>query len=131
MFLFTLSLIITSCSKDDNNDARDNFLGTYGVNETFTLTVTSVAVTGTDTYDIIIAKSTTKANVILISNFANLYETAEATVSGNTFAINSQTVDDQSSVAGLSGSGSLSGTSLTISYILDGYWSGSCTCTKR
>jgi hypothetical protein len=124
----SLVLIITSCKKDSNTDARDQYLATYGVSETFTNVGGG---TGTDTYDITITKSTTKATTILISNFGNQNVTAEATVSENTISIISQTITVGGSIYGLSGSGSINGNILNISYTVNGSWSGVCVCTKK
>ncbi len=129
IFFLTLALSVTclfnSCTKEDTDD-RDAFVATWSLNETYTITGWG---TDTDTYTITITKSSATSNGIIISNFGGVGYTVEATVSGSTLTI-SDSVTDDGDVYSVTGSGSVSGNTLSLNYNIGGYWSGTCTGTK-
>jgi hypothetical protein len=98
--------------KKDSPDARDSFVATYSVSETWTensKTVTKAAFTMS------IAKSSVNKEMVLLNNFANYGAgiTAEASVSDKTLTITDQTLSNQKRI---SGSGTLSAETLTFTY---------------
>jgi hypothetical protein len=122
-YLFLLLLasstvfVFDSCKKksnDDNTDGRDKFVAVYGVTENGT------DFTGTPytnyTFDITVTKSSSVSSDILISNFGDFGATVKATVTGNNITIPQQTQTIAGAASGISGSGSLSGTTLTFDY---------------
>ncbi len=127
LIALAIPLILNSCKKDEES-ARDKFIGTWHVTENWAWPGED---TNTEVYDITITASSTNANVILISNFANVGVTVEANVVGNTMNIPTQSVSFEGSLISVSGSGNISGTTLTFSYSVSGGWSGTCNCTKR
>jgi hypothetical protein len=128
IFLLVMALSVTtlfnSCVKD--TDDRDKFVASWNINETYTITGWG---TDTDTYTITITKSSTNTNGIIISNFGGVGFTVEATVSGSTMTI-SDSVTDSGDVYSVTGSGSASGSTLSMNYNIGGYWSGTCTGSK-
>ncbi|MCB0663005.1 MAG: hypothetical protein KDC24_09710 [Saprospiraceae bacterium] len=112
---------ISSCKKDEELD-RVKFIGTYGAVETCN--------SGNDSYDIVITASSTGDDKIVISNLYAFPGTLVASVSGNNITIASQAVQNIT----YSGSGSLNGNTLTISFsVTDGSNADNCTsiCTKK
>jgi hypothetical protein len=122
-----IPLVFNSCSKDEDSDPTANFVGSWDVDEEYTVPGWG---TMTDSYSITITKSSTGSSTILISNFANIDETVTATVSGNTMTITSQSVDWDGDLVTVSGSGTLSGSTLSFSYNIPDFWTGECTATK-
>ncbi len=124
----TTLLIFNSCKKEETDD-RDAFEGTWLVSETWS----NPSQAGTDSYDIIITKSSSTSNGIIISGLGGLaYSfTVNATVSGTALTITNQTINSMGDLWNISGSGNISGNTLIFNYyVLDG-WTGSCTCSKR
>lgn len=115
--------------KDDNYESTQNecnedattgkFVGTFNVSE--------ICTSGNDSYTITITQSSTTDYTILINNFYNTFTTAiTANVSQSSLTIPSQTIGSIT----VSGSGSISGNNLTLSYTLtDGTNSDSCNVT--
>jgi hypothetical protein len=102
-------------------ETRTKFLGTYSVSET--------CGGATDTYSSNITTSTTSVTAVRISNFwgafANL---VNATVEGNALTIPSQQPDNDG--FSVSGTGTISGNTLTITYtVAGGGGTQSCTAT--
>ncbi|MFA7272579.1 MAG: hypothetical protein WC044_01850 [Crocinitomicaceae bacterium] len=96
----------SSKSKKDDGSctyARTKFLGTYATNENCS--------SGTDSYSISVTESSTGKALIVISNFYNISVTVTATVTGSTFSFN-----ETKSGINFSGSGSISGSALTINF---------------
>lgn len=97
-----------SCD-DKESDSRDAFVGSWRVKEnctqlneyTFTMTIT---------------KSNSDGQAILVSDFSGADDIVTVKVSGNTFTIPQQTIDG----VGVSGSGTINGTTLTMSYLITG-----------
>lgn len=97
--------------------SRDKFIGVFNGNETCTQ--------GTDTYAVTITTNSDKTKF----NIQNLYNnvptlTAIASANGNAFSIPSQTVG-----AGVtaSGSGTINGNTITITYTVSGGATNTCT----
>jgi hypothetical protein len=129
--LATMLLLFTSlalgCKKDKELD-REKFLATYAV-------VENCPSSGTDNYDITITASAASDNGIIISGFYGVPGLSiTATVSGSSMTIPQQTVTFQGVAVNVSGSGTINGNSLTITYSLTiGAQGETCamTCTKR
>ncbi len=92
----------TGCKKDKTPD-RDKFLGSYNVNENCD--------TGNWSYAITITASANSDNAIVIGNFGDYNVNVRATVSGDNVNFN----DTQGGIT-FSGSGNISGNTLTIIY---------------
>jgi len=110
--LIVLSAVLfTGCSKKDEVDVRDQFVATYQVTDAWTAS----GISKTYSYSMIITKSAQDPNVILMSNFGGESGTiVTASVSGNKFTIQQQTVQGY----GYSGSGTISGSTLSFSYLI-------------
>lgn len=118
------AVALNGCKKDDNND-REKFFGTYNV-------VEACSISGNVNYQITISSSASADDAIIINNFGNFNNVAvTGKVSGNNLTIPNQTLN----VGGISliinsGSGSISGNLLTITYAYSiGTDSESCTMT--
>lgn len=106
LFLFAC-FAFWSCDKDES-DPRDAFVGSWRVKENCSQYEY--------TYNMTITKSTSDGQAILASNFSGASDIVTVKVSGNTFTIPQQTVNG----VGLSGSGTINGTNLTMSYLITG-----------
>ncbi|MBK8565985.1 MAG: hypothetical protein IPN76_22250 [Saprospiraceae bacterium] len=95
-------LVLPGCKKDDTPD-RDKFLGSYNVNENCS--------SGNFNYSITITESANSEDAIVIGNFGDYSVNVRATVSGNNITFN----DTQDAIT-FSGSGNISGSTLTIIY---------------
>jgi hypothetical protein len=132
LFLAISILLITSCKKD--TDPRDKFVGSYSISETWTA---DGGGTGTDSYVISITKSGTDAQKIIIDNLANTINeygskmNVMAKVSGNSLAIETQSIAIGVYSVTVTGTGSLNDKLLTINYIIVGQWQGQCTGFKQ
>lgn len=105
MFICLLSSTVfvgQSCEKDEE-PARDKFLGAYNVNENCT--------SGNWNYSISITESANTEDAIVITNFGDYDVNLRATVSGDNINFN----DTQDGIT-FSGSGNISGNTLTIIY---------------
>ena len=129
VFLTTLTFF-ASCKKDP--PARDQFIATYSVVE--------ACPSGNSNYTVSVSASTKSEEALLINNFGDLgtSATVDATASGNSLTIPSQTLNITSSgirvAVTLSGSGTISGNSLSLTYSYSiGTTGESCTmnCTKK
>ncbi len=125
--LFAISVIlITSCKKEDN-DARDKFVGSYSMSETWTL---DGGGSGTDNYTITITKSNVNSKQILINNLGNTITAygaqmnVTATVEGTSLAIGTQSISLGDYSVTVTGTGSLNDKLLTINYVIVGQWQG-------
>jgi hypothetical protein len=134
LLLFALAIVlVTSCKKDDT-DARDQFVGSYSISETFTL---DGGGTGGDSYTITITKSTVNDQQIIINNLGNTVATfgvqmnVNATVSGNALTIATQVVTLGANTLTVTGSGSLNSNAIVINYSIVGGWTGVCNGTKQ
>jgi hypothetical protein len=124
-------LFCVSCKKDP--PARDQFIATYSVVE--------ACPSGNSNYTVSISTSTKSEEAVLINNFADLgtSATVDATVSGTSITIPSQTLNitatsGQRVAVSLSGTGTISGTTLSVSYSYSiGTTGETCTmnCTKK
>lgn len=119
--LFSSTLFLfPGCNKDDTL-AREKFLGAYNVNENCD--------SGNWNYAISIIESSNSDDAIVISNFGDYSVNVRATVSGDNINFN----DTQDGIT-FSGSGSISGNTLTIIYTASsaGY-TDNCTktCIKQ
>lgn len=122
IFFIMSVFLIYSCEKKDEIPDRDKFLGTYSVVES--------CGEGNDTYEIRIDKSSQGENAILIFNLWNWEENFNAIVSGNNVNIPVQISDGVT----FSGTGSISGNNLTITFsVTELDWNDNCstTCTKK
>jgi hypothetical protein len=120
--ILCIILMSAECNKDEVQPDRDKFLGTYGVVET--------CGEGNQSYDIRIDKSSQGGNFILIYNLYDEDLTINATVSGSNITIPVQVFEGVT----YSGSGSISGNNLTISFsISETDWDDNCSamCTKK
>lgn len=112
-----LSLFIFSCTpdkKDDpispSTDSRDVFVGSWMCNE-------NSKITGTTSYPVSIAKSTSNATEINISRFYDITnQSVRATVSGNSIVIPYQQLNVVSGFVKGSGTLSSSKTTLSLAY---------------
>jgi hypothetical protein len=101
--LLSSAIFLTTSCKKDEPPARDKFLGAYNVNENCT--------TGNFNYSITITASTNSEDAVIISNYGDYAVNVRATVSGSNININ----DTQGGIT-FSGSGNISGNTLTIIY---------------
>jgi hypothetical protein len=131
--LFGISILfIISCRKPV--DERDKFVGSYAISETWT---SDGGGSGTDTYVISITKSGTDARKVIIENLANTINeygskmNVMGTVSGNSVAIETQSIAIGVYSVTVTGTGSLNDKLLTINYIIVGQWQGQCTGFKQ
>ena len=107
-----LSIVTLTRCKKDKTDFRDGFVANYSVAETWTENSKTIT---KPTFTMSIEKSSQDANKVLLNNFANYGAgiTAEATISGNNLTIPQQTLSNSKAI---SGTGSLSGSTLTFTY---------------
>ncbi len=111
--LLGIVTIFSACSKDDDVDTRAAFEGTWRATETFVLE----GVPFSDTYTFSITKSSGSERNILLTGFAaEPSETITASVDGDSFVIPQQTIISGGESVGVSGSGSISGNTITYSY---------------
>jgi len=104
-------LLAVSCSKKDEVDQRNQFVATYQVVDSWTVGGTFK----TYSYSMIITNSAQDPKVILLSNFGGESGViVSAEVNGNKFTIQQQTVQTY----GYSGSGTISGSTLSFSYLI-------------
>lgn len=108
-----ISAIFSACSKDDDVDAREQYVGTWRAVENFVF----AGNTFTDNYTFSITKSSGSERNILLNGFAGEpSETITASVDGNTFIIPQQTIVSEGESVGVSGSGSINGNTISFSY---------------
>jgi hypothetical protein len=110
-----VSLIATGC-----NFAKD-FVGNYSVSEACT--------SGNWTYTLIVTESAAGNNKIIMNNFAYPNLNVVGIVNGHDVTIESQVFTVASNNINISGSGSLNGTTLNVSYTVTGDITDSCTMT--
>lgn len=121
IFLCSLLLLASSCSKDDP-PARDKFIASYQVSETCGV--------DQDNYQISIVASSTNGESIVLNNFFNVGGSVTATVNGDNFTINAgQTISLQGTPLTVTGNGSLNGTLLNLNFTLAAAGQGSLNCT--
>ena len=134
LLLFAISAILISSCKKDENDARDKFVGSYSMSETWTL---DGGGSGTDNYTISIAKSDISNKQILINNLGNTITAYGAqmnvtgTVEGNSVAITTQSISLGDYSVTVTGTGSLNDKLLTINYVIVGQWQGQLSGFKQ
>ena len=124
--LFMSFLIAPGCKKDKEDD-RLQFLGTYSV-------VENCPSFGVNNFEMAITTSASSENSVIISNFGDFTVSVTGTVSGNNLTIPQQTQTVQGTALNVSGSGTINGLSLTISYTFSlGSQGESCSmvCTKK
>lgn len=126
--VLSLVLIFSSCKKDEPTIAdSEQFVSSYDVTDTWISNGTQ----NTFGYSMRIEKSSQDPTVILLSNFGgDPSATVKGEVSGKKFTIPQQTVRGY----GYSGSGTISGSTLSFSYLLniEGYTLNvSSTATKQ
>lgn len=104
VLIFFISIFsFISCEKEEPVLDREKFLGSYNVSESCT--------SGTYSFAISITESSTSDDIIIINNFADYQLNIRATVDGSNITFN----ETQQGVS-FSGSGNISGNSLTIIY---------------
>lgn len=114
MSIFAMSLIFvfSACSEEEIDD-RDLFEGTWRATESFVFNGESQEFT----YTFTITKSSGNEQNILLTGFAGEpSETITASVNGSSFVIPQQTIISAGESVGISGSGSINGSSITFSY---------------
>lgn len=112
ILLIILMVISWGCQKDNGSDARDSFVATYNVTETWTennIPQNKLAFTMT------VEKSFQGTDRILLNNFANYGagNTVDAVVIANELTIEQQTLPNSKIITG---SGSIANNTLTITY---------------
>ncbi len=111
--LIGIVVLLSACSKDEEADPREAFEGTWRATESFVFDGS----TFNDTYTFTITRSSGNERNILLSGFAGEpSETITASVDGNSFVIPQQTIISAGESVGVSGSGSISGNSISFSY---------------
>jgi len=111
--LLGIVTLFSACSKDDEVDAREAFEGTWRATETFVFDGTPFS----ETYTFTITKSSGSERSILLTGFAaEPSETINASVDGSSFVIPQQTIISGGESVGISGSGSISGNTITYSF---------------
>jgi hypothetical protein len=110
--LFLMAVLWTGCKKNNSQDARDIFVATYSVTESWT---ENGQVLTKPAYTMTIQKSTQQIDKLLLSNFADYGTgvTAEATVNGLSLIIPQQTLSNSKSIIG---TGTLVDPTLTFTY---------------
>ncbi|HMG91491.1 MAG TPA: hypothetical protein VK589_15635 [Chryseolinea sp.] len=128
MLLFISVLILSSCSKDDDDFGADiaKVVGTYNVTDTD-------EDDEVENYSVTITKA---GNGVEISNFGDImYVPVKATIKGNSFNIPKQTFQGKSMTIEIYGSGTLNGSKLTFDYTIktddDFILEHSCDATKQ
>lgn len=115
--ILTGTLFFQSCQKtDDTTDSRDKFVGSWAVQEG-----------PPDSLSYAIGISKTGSSAISIDNFA-LLGSVVANVSGSTFSLTPNQVIKKDTIS--SGTGTLSGSRLSISYTLKNR-TITAVCTKK
>jgi hypothetical protein len=134
LLLFAISaILITSCKKEEN-DARDKFVGSYSMSETWTL---DGGGSGTDNYTISVTKSNVNSKQILINNLGNTITAygaqmnVTATVEGSSISIGTQSISLGDYSVTVTGTGSLNDKLLTINYVIVGQWQGQLSGFKQ
>ena len=121
--IISLAIIffLASCAKENNTDARYNYVGTWIMAE-------NSKNFGQTSYSISISKSNADNVNIIVKNFYNLGPSTNTIVevSGNNILINSQTVSGTI----ISGSGTLSGKISWTYQTNDGVNKDNCTATS-
>jgi hypothetical protein len=117
LYIGAISLLMMSGCKEDEDPAREKYLGVYTVVET--------CGSGNDSYEIVITESGSNENAIVIANVYNFGVSASATVDGNSLNIASQNFG----VATLSGTGQLNGNILTLNFVVSVAGAGNDNCT--
>ena len=128
MLLFISVLILSSCSKDDEDFGADiaKVVGTYNVTD-------KDEDNEVENYSVTITKA---GNGVEISNFGDImYVPVKATIKGNSFNIPKQTFQGKSMTIEIYGSGNLNGSKLTFDYTIktddDYILEHSCDATKQ
>jgi hypothetical protein len=133
LFMAISAILITSCKKEEN-DAREKFVGSYSMSETWTL---DGGGSGTDNYTITITKSNVNSKQILINNLGNTVTAygaqmnVSATVQGTAIAIETQSISLGDYSVTVTGTGSLNDKLLTINYVIVGQWQGQLSGFKQ
>lgn len=109
---FVTLLIFNSCKKEEK-DPRDDYVGTFSITENWT---NIFGGSGTDTYSLSITKSSVDADKIILNNLGDLFSGISAIVNGNNFTITSQLTSYSGNSWRVSGSGTLTGTYISINY---------------
>jgi hypothetical protein len=134
LLLFAISAILISSCKEDENDARDKFVGSYSMSETWTL---DGGGSGTDNYTISITKSDVSSKQILINNLGNTITAygaqmnVTASVEGSSISIGTQSISLGDYSVTVTGTGSLNDKLLTINYVIVGQWQGQLSGFKQ
>lgn len=114
-------LSITACKKDPAAD-RDKFIGDYAAEETCNPNLP---------FNMTVFESNTGENDVIITNFGNFAHNVNATVSGSSIVMSTQsfTINNGSPVViTLSGNGTIEGKTMTIAYTWSSQTSGEVTC---
>jgi len=132
ILIFIGTLILSSCSKDDNEDFSadvSKLAGTYAVADTDEYDEV-------ENYEVTITKSKDGGANVEISNFGDfMYVPVKATIKGNTFDIPHQSFKGKTMTIALSGSGTVNGSAINFKYTLetdDDYtFEHNCAATKK
>jgi hypothetical protein len=120
--IMTTFVMLSSCKKDEV-DPRDAFVGTYNMNQSWSMTYGGQIIeSGSGTYTLSITKSSTDNSKLLFTPFGSFPSLiVSGTVSGSSFTITSQVVSYNNGMPSFSGSGSIQGTTLYLSWTATGY----------
>jgi len=110
-------LLTTSCEKDEI-PARQKFLGSYQVNENCN--------SGSYTYSMTVVESATSDDGIIMQNFGNFQSTINVNATVNNENISFNVTQDGVTVTG---SGTITGNTLTVIYQTSGGFDDNCTAT--
>ncbi len=103
--LLVALMALSSCRREDDPDPFDTFIGDYNVNDNCT---------GGQRYTLTLAKASN--NRLIIVNLLDSELSFDATISGNTLTIPSQTKGDSNFSITVSGEGTVEGNRLTLDY---------------
>jgi hypothetical protein len=133
-FVFAISILLFATCKKDDTDARDKFVGSYSMSETWTL---DGGGSGTDNYTISITKSDVNNRQVLINNLGNTITAygaqmnVTATVEGTSLSVATQSISLGDYSVTVTGTGSLNDKLLTINYVIVGQWQGQLSGFKQ
>jgi len=112
----------TACSKKDSASPTQAYAGTYKVTEACNPSLSS-----SGGFTDIVTQSGTSNNEIVFSNIGGSNEPITGTVSGNNVTLSATTFTTQYGSITVTGSGTLTGSILTVTFNIAGAVSAACT----